>query len=166
MAIFIKINNAFQHLILLVHFYMVLKKFPLKITKKLLLNKWFLIKTFLTLVLMHFFHFPKPFKPETFCLFGIWLYLVCSAWKGWIIWMVSVWDIGCLFFTSPLYFENCQSSADSVFSNPCHGFCNQRKKFIFRCHGWMCNFSPESLHSSQEHTQRRANLVSSFRPWY
>ncbi len=72
-------------------------------------------------------------------MFGIWLYLFCSAWTGWIMWMVS----DCLgylffFFTSPLYFENCQSSADSVFSNPCHGFCNQRKKSIFRCHRWMC----------------------------
>lgn len=42
------------------------------------------------------------------------------------------------FFTSLLDCENCQSSADSVFSNPCHGFCNQRKKSIFRCHGRMC----------------------------
>ncbi len=42
------------------------------------------------------------------------------------------------FFTSPLDLENCQSSADSVFSYPCHGFCNQRKKSIFRCNGWMC----------------------------
>lgn len=104
----------------------------------MLLNKRFLIKTFLILVLVLF-----------------------PAWNFLLVWSLARFSLECMkrvnnmngfglsgildvFFTlnfslSTRFGELSERiGADSVFSNPCHGFCNQRKKSIFRCHGWMC----------------------------
>jgi len=119
-------------------------------------------KTFLALGHMYFFHFPRPLGSLklSFCL-------AWSVWNGWIICFGALDVFFPPRFSPSLDFENCQNGADSVFSNPCCGFCNQRKKSIFRM-PWVnvFNFSSESLHSSPERAQRRANLDSSFRPSY